>query len=258
MILFEHAPPLLAALLLLAVLLLVARLGFASYRWFGPADRTLIDSSGPDTLLAATLGLLALLLGFTFALAMDRNEERRDLVIVEANALSTSWLRAEALDEPGRSAVRTLLRQYGSARVRWSLSEDPEVLDASRTKADALTRRIWRTLLLSLRASPGLNNAETAFESVNGAFEAAGSRYAMRSDRMPRHIINLLLVYTLVSAAMIGWRLGGAGHRYRVATTLMLFLLALAISAIVDLDLPRSGEIKVSQQALIDAVERMN
>lgn len=258
MILFERLPTLLAALILLLVLLLAARVGFARYRWFGTPNGATIDGSGPDTLLAATLGLLALLLGFTFALAMDRNEERRDLVIQEANALSTAWLRSEAFDEPGRSSLRPLLRSYAERRLQWSLNADDAVLQQADTHAQALARRLWRTQLAALRTSPGLNNGETAFDALNEALEAAGSRIAMRADRLPRHIINLLLIYTLVSAAMIGWRLAGSGHRYQVATTLMLLLLSMAISAIVDLDQPRTGNIQVSQQPLIDAVKRMN
>lgn len=257
MSLFEHLSTAISAIVLWILLLLAARLGFVSFRWFGHGDQADADGSGPDTLLAATLGLLALLLGFTFSLALQRNEDRRDLVIAEATALTTSWERTQALDDPGRTPVLRLLKTYAGARLTWSNASNETEQEAAAARASNLRDRLWQSAIAAGRTAPGANTPETFLEPFNVAFEAADSRIARRDDRLPPHIINLLLFYTFTSAGMIGWRLGAVGHRYRVATGLMLLLLALAISVIVDLDTPRSGDITISQQALTNAFLRM-
>ncbi|WP_213981586.1 hypothetical protein [Sphingomonas sp. dw_22] len=66
------------------------------------------------------LGLFALLLGFTFSLALNRFEARRDLVVQEANAFDSTWREAQLLYAPDRAAMGALLRQYVDARLRWS------------------------------------------------------------------------------------------------------------------------------------------
>ena len=257
MILFDNLPLWTAWPILLAILLLAAGLGFRSFAWLARKADASIEGPGPDTLLGATLGLLALLLGFTFSLAMQRNEDRRDLVIQEANAVTTSWLRIQALDEPGRAQVANLFRQYVDARIDWSNVEDDRGMSAALARSDRVRAALWPAATAALRTSPGVNDSDSMLNPLNAAFDAAASRVALRADRLPEHIVNLMLLYTIISAALIGWRLGGAGQRYRVATFLTLLLLTLAITAIVDLDRPRSGNIMISQKPLVDARAQM-
>ena len=68
-------------------------------------------------MVAATLALLAFMLAFTFGLAASRFDVRRGLVIDEANAIGTTYLRAGLLPEPHRSDVRSLLREYVDVRL---------------------------------------------------------------------------------------------------------------------------------------------
>src|SRR6516225_8603034 len=70
-----------------------------------------------STLEAAVLGLLALMIGFTFAMALSRFEARRDAVLNEANAIGTTALRARLLSEPHRTEVLKLLREYVQTRL---------------------------------------------------------------------------------------------------------------------------------------------
>ena len=73
--------------------------------------RSLMSGTG-----AAMLGLLGLLLGFTLAMAVSRWDERRDVIVEEANAIGTLWLRAGLLEVPLRNELRDALREYTDAR----------------------------------------------------------------------------------------------------------------------------------------------
>jgi hypothetical protein len=108
------------ALLLFGAMCLAALLGIALQRLPRGRDRD-ADSSQEGYVVSATLGLLALLLGFTFAMATDRFDSRRALVVEEANAIGTAYLRAQLLPEPHRARTSGLLLRYsreGLARRR--------------------------------------------------------------------------------------------------------------------------------------------
>jgi len=123
----ETLPLTVIALAILAALLAAATIGYRGHLW-------LLHRSGEtepeshDHLLSAVLGLLALLLGFTFSLALNRYEARRDLVVQEANAIGTTWLRTQLLESPNNTAMSGLLRGYLDARLAWSEADaEPEV-----------------------------------------------------------------------------------------------------------------------------------
>jgi hypothetical protein len=98
-------------LVILVALLAAATIGYRGHIWLRQR-RGETDTESHDHLLSAVLGLLALLLGFTFSLALNRYEARRDLVVQEANAIGTTWLRAQLLEPPNSAAMSNLLRSY--------------------------------------------------------------------------------------------------------------------------------------------------
>src|SRR5262245_17794876 len=98
------------------------------------------DRQSVGQVVAATLSLLAFLLAFTFSLAASRFETRRTLVVDEANAIGTTYLRAAMLPEPHREAIRTLLREYTDVRLE---AVQPGKLDESIRRSKELQARLW-------------------------------------------------------------------------------------------------------------------
>ena len=201
----------------------------------------------PDHLLAAVLGLLALLLGFTFSLGLNRYEARRLLVVEEANALGTVWLRTDLLAEPTRSAMQADLRRYIDARVKWS---ETEAAEQSWRAAQALQTRVWNDVRAVEAARPGAHLTRAIIDSVNESFDLASARYAARADHLPERVLTILLLYMALSAVMMGYVMAGKGKAHRLATAQLLALLMLAMILILDLDRPRSGGIQVRQTPL--------
>lgn len=214
--------------------------------------RRATGTEGPTHLLSAVLGLLALLLGFTFSLALNRHETRRDLVLQEANAIGTTWLRAQLAAEPERTALRTLLRDYADARVAWSLAEDDP---AALARTGGLQRELWDATGAVVRAAPGAQLTRALLDAMNQSFDLATARVALRAAHIPAEVMTTLLLYAVLSMVMLGYILGGTGHPYRFATAMLVGLLALALVLILDLDQPREGRIQVSQQPMLDVRE---
>jgi len=101
---FGTLPLTVIALAILAALVVAATIGYRGHVWLlQRAGES--ESESHDYLLSAVLGLLALLLGFTFSLALNRHEDRRNLVVQEANAIATAWLRTQILEPPNKEAM---------------------------------------------------------------------------------------------------------------------------------------------------------
>jgi hypothetical protein len=117
------------------------------------------ETSYLDFIQGSVLGLLALLLGFTYALAADRHDARKELQVREANALATAYLRTDLLTDPGRSELRGILRQYVDAAA-----QPDEVLE-DRAKSAETLQQAERALLalwpVATRAIEGCEPTET-------------------------------------------------------------------------------------------------
>jgi hypothetical protein len=244
----ESAPLILVGLLLLAALLAAFELGYRGHGWL-KADRAGMRHEGPDYLLSAVLGLLALLLGFTFSMALGRYEMRRDLVVQEANAIGTIWLRAQLIEGPARGDLLGQIPAYLDARIAWS--EDGEDIKAL-AKADALQHRLWTATGLAVRSDPSVQLSRGLMDAMNEAFDVASARVVGRSAHIPERVLGTLLLYAVISVVMLGYIQAAGGRAHRLATALLLVLLTLAVVVILDLDRPRGGAIQVSQQPLLD------
>jgi hypothetical protein len=235
-----------SALAILAALLAGATVGYRGHVWLRKRrGETAIESH--DHLLSAVLGLLALLLGFTFSLALNRYETRRDLVVQEANALGTTWLRAQLLEEPNRTAMQGLLRAYLDDRLVWSEADSaPEAL----ARTNALQQKLWTVTGQVIRSDPNPQLSRALMDAMNQSFDLASARSAARSAHVPDRVLGVLLLYAVLSAAMLGYTSAAKGKPQRIATVSVLMLLTMALVMILDIDRPRSGAIQVSQQPL--------
>jgi hypothetical protein len=207
------------------------------------------DAEGGDGFTTTSvLGLLALLIAFSFSLSLQRYDTRRELVISEANALGTTWLRTGLLDEADRNRLQAMLREYVDIRVEFGAATTPEQEAAAFRKTEAMQQQLWDAtseVVTPFRTTP---LAALLVTTTNESIDLAAARKATREARIPSRILRVLLLYALIAAVMIGYEKG----RHRAATSLLFVLLTLAASLIVDLDRPGTGGIKVSQQPMLD------
>lgn len=249
----------LIGLLILCALSTAVALGYFSQRWFSQAYGNSEDAgsgSGPEQahLLTAVLGLLALLLGFSFSMVMDRYDTRRILVIEEANALGTTWLRIQILDTPLRQEMSVLLERYVDARLLWS---ETGTEGGATPEAEVLQRQLWTAMGDVLRSENPPLLARGVMDSLNESFDLAVTRQSARGAHLPDAVFYSLVIYAAVSMVMLGAMLGAHRKPHRIQTMLLLILLTLIHLVILDLDRPRGGNIQVSQQALIDLRQAM-
>jgi hypothetical protein len=203
---------------------------------------------GAGYTVSAIIGLLGLLIGFTFSLASERFDTRRSLVVEEANAVSTTWLRQQMLADPWRSRLVILMRDYVRARQQFAVT-DPGSLDQLDMRTDALQRQIWQETTAALRTPAGAPLTLALMQTTNQMFDLAAARQAANEAKVPFEVMLMLVVFAVVAAMVMGYALAMSGNRYTLVSTGVFVLAALAIGMILDLDEPGKGGIRVPQAA---------
>jgi hypothetical protein len=196
----------------------------------------------------ALLGLLGLLLAFSFSAAGSRFLERQDLVVTEANAIGTAYLRADLLDEPHRSELRAALKEYTQYRISLSDKLRGGLDPAAAAEIERQQARMWKAAAAGAAAKPAMTLAVVA--PVNDVIDLHSTRMAARLKRLPPLVLGLLLLSSMVAIADIGYGSGVTGRR-RIALTLPLALLiGASLWLTIDLDQPRAGLLRISDAPL--------
>lgn len=197
--------------------------------------------------VSAVLGLLALLMGFTFSLAVDRFETRRTLVLEEANAIGTTYLRAQLLEQPHRERISQLLVNYTDNRI--ALAKAPPDRVAPLLAAnDRMLTDLWAATASAFVTIKGIDFSSTFVDGVNNVIDLDAARKTARMARVPSEVFFVLFVYLVVTAGVLGYVF--VGNRGRGAAIFMLVLLTLSLLLILDIDRPNKGGIRESQTAM--------
>jgi len=222
--------------------------------------RRLDPDHEPETpvvsIAGATLGLLAFMLAFIFGMAETRYDARRLLVIDEANAIGTTYLRAGFLPEPQRSKIRGLLREYVTVRTEGVKTGK---IAAAIARSEELQDRLWAETEALAEKTPGSIMAGLFIQSLNEVIDLHTKRVtAGLRTRIPGIVWLGLSMVTILAMVAMGYQEGLDGKRSPVATTTLVLAFSAVFLLIADLDRPQQGWLKVNQQALIDLQEKMN
>jgi uncharacterized membrane protein len=205
-----------------------------------------------NTLQASTLGLLALILGFAFSMALQTYTSRSEAVINEANAIGTALMRTHLLPPPYDSLTHMLLQQYLDLRLAVSNTDYVMVTEqeALADETEALQRTIWEHAVKAARIDP--NPVTTGFfvTSLNDMIDAQSERNALLAMHVPEIILYLMFIVFIMSGALIGYGSGLGQRRTTLPAALLSFMICLVVFIIIDLDRPRRGIIKVDQQSM--------
>jgi len=215
------------------------------------------EKDGPTGLLVgAILALMGFLLATTTALAADRFDGRRQLVVDEANAIGTVYLQAGYLDEPAATDIRHLVRQYAPLRIN--------VLDAGQYERNlaaskAMLDDLWGQTETIARESGSKPVVALFVQSVNDAIDLLANREAaLTNGRVPETVVWLLLIGALLSAGIVGFNAGLVRKRGIVGAISLIVILSAALVFVIGLDRPRDDLLRVSQQPLENVIESMD
>ena len=237
--------------LLFGLLLVAAEFGFRRGRrraaQFSEATRSELA-----TLQAALGGLLALLLAFTFAMATSRFENRKQLVVEEANAVGAATLLAKMLPAPYSETARDLFRKYIDHRLTaYELAVESPALREADAQLARLQQELWQLAQQLAAKNPNVVPTGLFINSLGAVFDVQAKRDAERDNHVPESVLLLLFLIAILTMELVGYGCGLAGHRHFAAMITVALAIAMVILIIIDLDRPRRGLIRVSQQNMI-------
>lgn len=210
------------------------------------------DKSHANALHGAVLGLLALLLGFTFAMAVSRYETRKTLMVDQANAIGTVSLRARLLPEPHAAQAAPLVRAYTESRMRYNVtrSEDPALADIE-NRAGKIENQLWEIARHVTSEDPHSQPGSLFTQALNDMFDLREKRRFALDDKVPNAVVFLLFAVSLTALGLVSYSCGLSGHRRPLANMTFAVLIALVLVIILDIDRPRQGFVTVSQESFL-------
>jgi hypothetical protein len=230
------------------LVLLAVEAGFWLGKW--KRGRTEHELAAPvGAIVGAILGLLGFLLAFTFGMAASRFDTRRALVLDEANAIGTTYLRAAMVPEPHRTEIRSLLRDYVDLRLE---AIQPEKIVAALARSEELQDRLWTQAVIVAEKNPSPITG-LFIQSLNDVIDLHAKRVTMGArNRIPITIWVALYFTAILAMAGVGYHSGLTCATRNLATLALVFTFSGILWLIADLDRPQEGLLKVSQQAMID------
>ena len=198
--------------------------------------------------LASTLTLLALIIGFTFSMATTRYDMRKNYEEAEANAIGTEYLRAELLPEAASTRTKTLLRDYVAQRILFYRTDAPRSLDEIGARTAELQTQLWEAVRGQATVSPTPVTA-LAVAGMNDVINSQGYTQAAWWNRIPQEAWALMGLIAILCNLMLGFMTGS--HKSRVFLGILPLVTAIAFFLIADIDSPRHGLIHIVPQNLL-------
>jgi hypothetical protein len=244
--------PLLVFLLSFVVLSLSAQAGDLLRNRLRPLQEEERDDFG--IVLGALLTLLGLLIGFTFSMAINRYDQRKNYEEAEANAIGTEYARADLLSAGDGARLRELLKEYTDERILFYTTRNPQMLAKVNTATAELQNELWSA------ARPGPSAEATPIAALvvsgmNDVLNSQGYTQAAWWNRIPTAAWVLMAAVAICCNLLLGY----VAHR----TNRRLFLIApVAVSIsfflISDIDSPRWGVIRVAPQNLLSLSQSLH
>jgi hypothetical protein len=224
------------------------RLGLRSHRVETEPSRSVSGA-----LKGSVLGLVALLLAFSFSATTSRFDARQRIVLDQANAIGTCYLRAGLLDDRSRDRIREILRTYVRTRLDHSdAGYNPAEMKRKSEEIDRLLAGLWEVVEEANRLRPdGVRNSMIV-PAANEVIDLSSTRAWAGRNHLPDSVLVLLLTSVLVSGLLLGHSSGQAGRRHAGLWVASNLILALVLFVVLDFDRPRRGLIRVDQRPLIE------
>lgn len=237
-------------MLALAISILVAMLVCQELgRWIGQRELRRDPEAtrfGTGVIDAGVFGLLGLLLAFAFSGAASRFEDRRQIIVQEANAIGTAWLRLDLLPPAQQPELREMFRQYTDARIAtYEKIPDLDAVAVELNRASKLQGDIWNAARSAVQNAADPQMKILVLPPINDMFDMSTSRSSMMLTHTPWIIIALLICSALLGSMLAAYA-GADKPRHKMHILIFNVIIAITIYVIMDLDYPRVGLIRES------------
>jgi len=253
---FPEIPIYLLSVIIFFLILLFNWAGFKFKKWqLEKYPGRLPENLG--SIEGSMLGAMALLLGFTFSIAISKFETRRQLTVEEANDIGTAILRCDMYPDSVRNPLRADFKEYIETRIAYyEVGDDEEKIKQEIAKAGEISGRIWKRVAHEAQDPKNIALTAQMIPAVNAMIDIVTTRDAGRISRVPRLVLFVLLALVLISSFVLGSDYNGK-KRNRILIFSYALAMTLTLDLISELDRPREGLINLDaiEQKMIDLRE---
>lgn len=207
------------------------------------------ESNQQAFLVSSVMGLLALLIGFTFSMAVARFDTRRHNVLEEANAIGTTYLRSQLLEEPHRARLSKLLVNYTDVRIELATTKPGPKMKPLSEASDRLIADLWTATVAAFPSMRPYDFSSSYLQTMNALIDMDAARRASRAAQVPSEVFLVLLLYQFIAAGVISYML--VGHRGRRTAMFLFLLFGITLMLVIDIDRPTTGGITESQKPML-------
>ena len=213
-----------------------------------------------STIQTAILTIFTFLLGFTFAMALSRFDNRKQMVVKESNAIGTAVLRSQLLPENQRAKMNELFKEYVNvefsitSRANVPLKENKEL----NNEAKRLQALMWNEAFNATENNPLSVPAGLFVSSINQLIDIKTERDIAISNHVPEIVLLGLLLFAALAIGILGYGNGLAATHARYPAIILCLVITLSFILIIDLDRPNRGLTKVSQESMVDLMTIIN
>ena len=235
-----------------ALLWLSTKLGASLHKWWGWREQG--EGEDFNVVLAATLTLLGLIIGFSFSMAIGRYDQRKNYEALEANVIGTEYDRADLLGSADAERTQDLLKKYLAERILFYTVDDSRQVAQVRRQTAQLQRQMWSVVEAAATAKPSPVKTLVA-AGMNEVLDSAGYTQAAWWNRIPVSAWSLMAIIAVCSNIMIGY---GCDRKRTFLLTVLPFVLSVAFLLIAEIDSPRGGLIQVGPENLISLSQSLS
>jgi hypothetical protein len=233
-------------------------------RWSGArwlAENPENTTSGLGLAQGAIFTLYGLLLAFTFSQATSRFDVRRELIVEEANAIGTAYLRLDLLTPELQPALRQQFRDYLDSRLEvYRKMPDIVAVEAELSRSGRLQQGIWtRAVVDSRLVGTSPETGRLLLPAINAMIDITATRTMAAKIHPAPVIYKLLFLLALVCSLLAGYGMAGSKKRNWLHTTAFAVITAASVYVILDIEYPRAGLIRINafDQVLVELRQSM-
>jgi hypothetical protein len=214
------------------------------------AGRRAAHHEGTGAIEAAILGLLGLMLAFSFAAAQGRLEARRALAVEEANDIGTAYLRLDLLPASEQPRIRELFRRYLDARLRvYQSLPDRREAESVLSEGEGLQREIWSGTEQACHREQWTPAPMLILPAINQMIDITTARTLMLRTHNPRLVTGLLVFLAAIGAIVAGFAMSVAKTRNLLYMILFASTISITVCTVIELDHPRAGLVRGLENA---------
>jgi hypothetical protein len=205
------------------------------------------EATGFGAVNGAMFGLMGLMVAFTFSGAASRFDQRRHLIVEEANDIATAYRRINLLPEAAQDAFRDKFRDYLDTRLAtYRVGADPVRIAELLHHTDQHQHKMWTMAIDAIARAPTPTVAAQMLPPLNAMFDIVTTRTAAAQMHPPAVVWVMLAGLTLVCSFLVGYDTASSGRRYGIHLCIYAAIFALTLYVIVDMEYPRVGFIRVT------------